>query len=248
MSYLTIEDLSLVLGKVIVLRDISLEIESGETVALIGPNGAGKSSLIKCILGIFPYSGKITYRGKSLKHPRELKSFLKRVGYVPQFIDFDRESPITVRELLTASLPKEVSGEALLSSVKEVGAEAYLDHRLGALSGGQLQRIMIALNLLKDPELMLLDEPSSGIDIHGQEVFYSLLRRIQKERNLTVVLVSHDIGVVHNVASRVLCVNQTLQCSGPPQLVLTPEKIKELYDTDSSLYIHHHHHPEEKKP
>lgn len=247
MSYLAVEDLSLTLGKVLVLRDITLEIEQGETVALIGPNGAGKSSLIKCILGIFPYQGKITFRGKLLKHHRELKAFLEKVGYVPQFIDFDRETPVTVKELLLASRPKGVTEENIHASVKEVGAETYLDQRLGTLSGGQLQRIMIALNLLKSPELLFLDEPSSGIDIHGQEVFYALLRRIQKERNLTVVLVSHDIGVVHNVASRVLCVNQTLQCSGPPQVVLTPEKIKELYDTDSSLYIHHHHHSEEKK-
>ncbi len=246
MPYLAVEDLSLTLGKVPVLRDITLEIEQGETVALIGPNGAGKSSLIKCILGIFPFQGKITFRGKLLKHHGELKAFLEKVGYVPQFIDFDRETPVTVKELLRASRPKGVTEENIHASVKEVGAETYLDQRLGTLSGGQLQRVMIALNLLKSPELLFLDEPSSGIDIHGQEVFYALLRRIQKERNLTVILVSHDIGVVHNVASRVLCVNQTLQCSGPPEVVLTPEKIKELYNTDSSLYIHHHH-PEEKK-
>lgn len=198
-----------------ILRDINLHIHCGELTAVIGANGAGKTTLIKAILGEIPHSGKIEFTNAG------------RIGYVPQRLDFDPSSPTTVLDLFTASLTRvpvwlisSRQQNRIRKSLALVQADHLLVRRLGSLSGGELQRVLLALALEPIPNLLLLDEPAAGVDQNGLELFYRLVSSLRRKYDLAIILVSHDLDMVAEYADRVVLINeQTIACGGTPQEV-----------------------------
>lgn len=223
-----------------ILEDINLNIGKGEIVAVVGPNGGGKTTLIKLILGLIkPTTGYITINGKS---PEEaLKE--KFIGYLPQMINFDRQFPISALDVvLFGIIPEKISKEEKinlgLKYIEMVGMKGFESKPFGKLSGGQQQRIMIAKALISKPKLLILDEPSTGVDVVAQESFYELIKKLNKEEGLTILIVSHDIGVVISFAHKVVGLNKKLHYFGPAKDFLTKENLAKLYSSDVSLLIH----------
>jgi zinc transport system ATP-binding protein len=199
------------------IRGIDLEVHAGEIIALIGPNGAGKSSLLRAMAGLMPPNeGTIHF----VQHPRV------HLGYVPQQHPLDRSLPISVDEFLAL---KEPSSRHRQEQLRELGIAFLAPRKLGELSGGELQRVMIAYSLVDDPQILLLDEPLTGVDMKGGTDFQTLLLALQKERGLAVVLVSHDLHMVGAVANLVLCLNRHLCCSGTPAQVLQDHVLAGIY-------------------
>ncbi len=247
MNAITVEGLCVKANGHHLVENISFSIEEGSIVAIIGPNGAGKTTLVKAILGLIPHeTGSVLMFGKPFKH----NNSNIRVGYVPQKIEFDRTFPLTVSELLRFTIPpfyslpfRDRSGEEgrINDLLKTVGMHDLVERSIGSLSGGELQRVMIAKAIVNDPKILILDEPASGIDIEGQERFYDLVRRLNKEKGLTVLLISHDLNIVYRFADNVLCMNRKLICSGKPAEALTDEVIKSVYGEMMGGYIHSCH-------
>lgn len=244
MSFLSVHDISVRYGERVVLDRVSFAVEKGDVVAIIGPNGSGKTTLVRAILGLSAVTGEILWEQKP------------SIGYVPQYVDFDRSFPLTVEELLLLRLPghpfwrhDETAHEAVTHVLHDVGAAKLIEKPIGVLSGGELQRVLIANALLPNPSLLVLDEPSSGIDIEGEETIYSLIHRLAEERGMTVLLVSHDLDIVFKYADKVVCVNRKLICQGIPSKVLTADMLSKAYAMPAR-YTHgkrtgarqHHHH------
>jgi len=214
-----INNLGVTLGKTEILRDVNIHIHCGELTVLIGPNGAGKSTLLKAVLGEIPHTGELSFvdaRGSDAKRPL--------IGYVPQRLEFDSGSPISVLDLFTVSLTGKpawlIKPGSLQRRVTEnltrVQAAHLINRRLGDLSGGELQRVLLALALDPVPDLLLLDEPVSGIDRQGMELFYNLVSEIRHQFDLSIILVSHDLALVSEYADRVIFLNKTVIYSGKP--------------------------------
>lgn len=200
----------------LVLENINLEIAAGEFLGIIGPNGGGKTTLLKLIMGLLkPNKGKITVFGK----PPELAR--KMIGYVPQFSTFNRDFPITVKNVVAMGCGKN-NIDAVLQKLEITKIK---NKPINSLSGGELQRVMIARALACEPKLLLLDEPTSNIDIHVEKSFFDLLKMTNKE--VTILVVSHDIGFVSRYIKRVACLSKTLVCH--PTATLTPDLIEQLY-------------------
>ncbi len=216
-----------------VLEHITFDIEPGEIVAIIGPNGSGKTTLLKALLGLVPYVGEITIAGYS---PARLRAVSSKIGYVPQRLEFDRTMPITVRELFAIHLRK--GARIPIQTLEVVGVDRLLERNLGVLSGGEFQRVLLALALLNDPEILFLDEPAASVDIEGAAEIYQLITTLRKERLLTILMVSHDVDVVFRYADKVLCVNHRLLCKGAPQDALTAKVMEELYGGYQTPYHH----------
>jgi len=243
MKALDVENLCVRINGRHIIEGISFSVDEGSIVAIIGPNGAGKTTLIKAILGLIPYTGSVSIFGKPFKgkHP----DF--RIGYVPQRLEFDRTFPLTVYELLSFTVPplffvpfiKKRQERVHINKLLEiVGVQDLADRNIGALSGGELQRVMIAKAIVNSPKILVLDEPASGVDIEGQERFYDLIKRLNREEGLTIILISHDLNIVYRFAENVLCLNKRLICSGKPQEALTDETIKSVYGEKMGTYIH----------
>lgn len=247
MDALKVENLCVKSGGLHLLENITFSVEEGKIVAIIGPNGAGKTTLIKAVLGLIPYdTGSVTLFGQPLKQNK----LPVRVGYVPQRLQFDRTFPMTVSELLSFTLPpaykfplhqKKEEKENISRLLETVGADELMYRSVGSLSGGELQRIMIAKAIVNDPDILFLDEPASGVDLEGQERFHDLVKRLNKEKNLTAILISHDLNVVYRFADDVLCLNRKLVCSGRPEEALTDDVIKSVYGEMMGAYIHSCH-------
>lgn len=233
-----VRNVSVAYGRTVAIDDVSFEIPQGTVTAIIGPNGSGKTTLLKAILGLVPLQyGEIRLFGKHLHMMREA------VGYVPQKFDFDRDFPLTVREFLELALHKHSPESRIEEKILAVGlTPPALDKNLGSLSGGQLQRVLIAQATLNNPSILFLDEPATGIDIVGEAVFYDIIRKLNEETDTTVLLVSHDISVVSAVVDNVVCVNHRLMCSGPPATALSDKTLAELFGKKASLYEHGHAH------
>lgn len=237
---LDVNRVSVEIGGVRLIENITLQVERGSTVAIIGPNGAGKTTLLRAVLGLVPLaSGSITLFGVPIAQLGDLR---KKVGYVPQRLDYDRYLPLTVKEMLHAYVPH-ASVPSMQAALREVGVHQMFHHPIGKLSGGQLQRVVIALNLLREPEILFLDEPATGVDIEGESRFYDIIERLREQHHLTVVLVSHDLSVVTRYASQVLCMNRRLLCFGPPAEALDAEMVRLVYGQDTTLYTHREHQP-----
>jgi zinc transport system ATP-binding protein len=230
-----------------VLSGVNMTVPHGQLVALIGPNGSGKTTLLRCLLGLQkPASGVIKLFGET-----DLTKALPRVGYVPQRLALDRSFMLSVREFLALRLRqtrhwfwlrhKRVD-EAICETLTDIGAGVLLDRPLARLSGGQLQRVLIAFSLLTKPGLLLLDEPTAGVDTPGEETFYELIATIQKRRHLTVVLVSHDLSMVYRHAAHVYALNGVICCEGTPEEVMNADSLKQAYGIHVSPYEHHHGH------
>jgi len=225
-----IQNLNLHFGSKAVLQDISLKIHRGEIITLIGPNGAGKSCLAKLIVGlIHPSSGKLN------KQPD------LRLGYMPQHIRLNPVLPLTVRRfLLLANQPQRI-----IKTLSQVGVSSLIDRSLSTLSGGEFQRVLLARALIRDPDLLVLDEPAQGVDLSGQDALYALIDKIRDEQNCGVLLVSHDLQLVMAGTNTVVCLNQHICCSGSPEHVGRDPAFKQLFGRDMSslaLYAHQHDH------
>ena len=215
------------------LQDVDIEVKAGEIVTLIGPNGAGKTTLVRVLLGILPPNRGHVRRQTGLG-----------VGYVPQRFDLDRSIPLTVARFV--ALGGSVRGEAIEAALAEVGARALLERQLSELSGGELQRVVLARALARAPELLVLDEPVRGVDYAGEAELYTLIGRLRSERGFGVLLVSHDLHIVMAQSDRVICLNHHVCCSGVPHSVAQHPEYSRLFGPNASraigLYRHHHDH------
>lgn len=220
------------IGKTEILKDINIHIHCGELTALIGPNGGGKTTLLKAILGEIPHTGSIRFL-----EAREQRSRKPVVGYVPQRLEFDWGAPVSVMDLFAASLSNRPAclgysrkmRERALSGLDRVQAGHLLTRRLGDLSGGEMQRVLLALALDPGPDLLLMDEPVSGVDARGRELFYQLVFDLRLQYDLSIILVSHDLDMVARYADRIVLLNRTVLCAGGPAEVLTNEKLQQAY-------------------
>lgn len=230
---ITVKNLTVSYGDQEILKNLSFTIYEGELAIVIGPNGSGKTTLLKAILGLIMASGEVKICDKS---PQQA---LLEVSYVPQRFSFDATFPITVKEFLSLGINKRVlSHNNLEMQLKEVGMTEYQDSLIGRLSGGQLQRTLIAKALLRRPRLLFLDEPASGIDIEGEKHIYELIKHINQKHKVTVLMVSHELDIVYQYATKVLCLNRRLLCSGAPWEVLDNEMLRKLYHHDIGVYKH----------
>lgn len=239
MRLITASDVEVVLGGRAVLQGVSLELQSGETVALIGPNGAGKTTLLRVLLGLVPYRGRVEVLGKP---PEQLtRAERQQIGYVPQALQFDRTTPLLTRELLWALLGERAQTHAQLHAILDaVDATHLLDRPVRTLSGGELQRVVIAAALAQQPKLLLLDEPATGIDVGVRLQFYELIERLRAEQMMGVLIVSHDLSVVSRYATRVVCIHHRLLCTGSPEEILQMPILEELYGHPVGIYHHRH--------
>lgn len=236
---LRLQNVSVTLGGVQILTNVSFEPAVGQLNAVIGPNGAGKTTLLRAILGLVPFTGTIAL-GQD-RHGRPL-----RLAYVPQRLDFDHGMPLSVEDLLCGGLQRRPlwlghsRGARRLGreQLARVGGGDWGGRRVGQLSGGELQRVLLALALTSEPDILLLDEPVSGVDIAGEELFCDLLGSLQKEGRYTMLLVSHDLSIVTRHAQYILCLNQTVQCQGATIETLTAENLRALYQHGGALYGH----------
>jgi zinc transport system ATP-binding protein len=231
---LTVTNLSVALDGVQILRDVSFTLRQGDALAVIGPNGAGKTVLFRALLGLVPHTGIVSWRPGA------------KIRYVPQRFSVDRSAPITVLEFFLLQSPSFWRPRAEFVSHLDheltlVGLDrSVLRKNLGDLSGGQTQRLLIAWAMLQHPEVLLLDEPTAGVDAGFEDNVYSLIHRVQAERGTTVLLISHDLSVVYRYAQQVLCLNTSVVCQGLPVEALTPEALAVLYG-DSGYYRHDPH-------
>ncbi|MDT7961333.1 MAG: metal ABC transporter ATP-binding protein [Armatimonadota bacterium] len=230
-------DVSVVLGGRAVLESVSLTVHAGETVALIGPNGAGKTTLLRVLLGLLPYQGRVQVLGKPPE--RLTRADRQQIGYVPQALQFDCSMPLLTRELLWAMLGEQFHDRAAMEGVlAAVDAMHLLDKPIRTLSGGELQRIIIAAALAQQPKLLLLDEPATGIDVGVRVQFYTLIERLRAEQGMGVLMVSHDLSVVSRYATRVVCIHHRLICTGAPDEVMQMPVLEELYGHPVGVYTH----------
>jgi zinc transport system ATP-binding protein len=241
-----VRDLHVSFDNTPVLRGVNMRVPQGQIVALIGPNGSGKTTLLRCLLGLQKYSGEVKLFGEN-----ELAKVLPRIGYVPQRLALERSFILSVREFLALRLRETRhwffhSHKQLDSIIRpalvQIGVENLLDRPIAQLSGGQLQRVLIAFALLNKPDLLLLDEPTAGVDTPGEETFYDLIASVQRQHKLTVILVSHDLSMVYSHASRVYALNGVICCEGPPEQVMNAESLKQAYGMHATPYHHHHVH------
>jgi len=218
---------------VVAVDDISVVIKEHSTVMLIGPNGSGKTTLLKLMVGLLePNEGSVQVLGTDAKQAREF------IGYVPQGLDFDRTFPMTVTEFIDFS--RDGSGERLSDIFKTLKVDEILQSQIGELSGGQLQRVLIARSLVNKPKILFLDEPASGIDVGGEQSFYELVKQIQQDQGITVVMVSHQIGLVSQFADQVICINKKLLSDSGPDKKLTAKTIENLFGEKVALHDHIH--------
>ncbi len=224
---LKVSHLSVKIEGFAILRDVSFELQQGETLVVIGPNGAGKTVLLKALLGLIPHTGEIEFRG-------DLK-----LGYVPQRVPLNRDLPVSVLDFFFI---KGVNPENTLRALEQVGITDpdFLKKPLGALSSGQFQRVLIAWSVVNKPHVLLFDEPTSGVDVTGEETIHTLLHKMQEALNLTTILVTHDLNVVCAKATQVLCLNKQQVCYGKPKDILTADTLKSLYGGDVKFFEHTH--------
>lgn len=240
---LEIRNLSVRAGGVDILAGIDADIRCGEVTALVGPNGAGKTTLLLAILGLVDYTGEIRFcRAEEHGHGAP------RIGYVPQRLDFDRNAPMTVVDFFALSSQRypvvlgasRSSRAAARESLARAGASHLAGRPLGKLSGGELQRVLLALALRDNPDILLLDEPVSGVDAAGEELFCDFLDQMHSASRFSLLLVSHDLSVVSRHADRVICLNRRIVCQGATTETLTPENLAAMYGSGAHLFSHGH--------
>ncbi|MCY4151074.1 MAG: metal ABC transporter ATP-binding protein [Aestuariivita sp.] len=214
-----------------ILTNIDFAIREGEIVTIVGPNGSGKTSLLRALIGaIEPTSGQVT-REKNL-----------RIGYVPQKLGVDQTLPLTVGRLL--SLPTRKSRDHVNKALKSVGADGLQRRQVVELSGGQLQRVLLARALINRPQLLVLDEATQGLDQEGQSAFFRIIAKKREELNCGVVMVSHDLHIVMSASDRVVCLNRHICCQGTPEAVTFEQQWQDLFGVANegmfALYRHKH--------
>jgi zinc transport system ATP-binding protein len=233
MTLIAAENLDVRMAQVTVLSGISLQVRPAEIVTILGPNGSGKSTLLRALLGIVPASGGRVLRQAGL-----------RVGYVPQRLMIDRSLPMTVRRFL--SLPTRCTDAQATAALARVGLPGVERKQMTDLSGGQFQRVLLARALLSDPQLLVLDEPTQGLDQAGEAAFYKLIAEVRESTGAAVLMVSHDLHVVMAASDRVICLNGHICCEGTPRVVSNAPEYRALFGLGTqgalALYQHEHDH------
>ena len=236
MSLLFAQGITVRFGGEPVLSDVSLTIEPGEIVTILGPNGSGKSTLLRALLGILPLAMGSVTRKPGL-----------RLGYVPQKLSIDRSMPMTVRRFL--SLPVRVGDVEATAALARVGLPGLEARQMAGLSGGQFQRVLLARALLSAPQLLILDEPTQGLDQPGEAGFYRLIEEVRQQTGAAILMVSHDLHVVMAASDRVICLNGHICCQGSPVVVSNAPEYRALFGLGSqgalALYQHQHDHSHE---
>ncbi len=230
LCHIQIENLSVISGGDVLLEDVNLEFHCGQLTALIGRNGAGKTTLLKAILGQRAYTGRISYtdhHGQSIKQPR--------IGYVPQQLEFDRNMPLTVLDLFSAATQskpvwwRKGNKQACKKKLAQMDCEALAEKRLGDLSGGELQRVLLALATDPIPDLLILDEPVSGVDAVGLELFYKRVTELLEQYHMAILLVSHDLSLIEKFADKVVLLDKTVAAEGDAQTVFSTSAFRESF-------------------
>ncbi len=233
------QNISVDLQGVEVLSHVTMRLTEGEIVTILGPNGSGKSTLLRALLGIVPVkAGRVT-RAPGL-----------RIGYVPQRLAVDSSLPMTVRRFL--SLPQRVTDADAAQALVRVGLEDIGGRQMAGLSGGQFQRVLLARALLSRPQLLVLDEPTQGLDQPGEAAFYRLIAEVRAETGAAVLMVSHDLHVVMAASDRVICLNHHICCEGSPRVVSNAPEYRALFGLGTqgalALYQHNHDHSHDADP
>ncbi|MBL3596099.1 metal ABC transporter ATP-binding protein [Rhodovulum sulfidophilum] len=230
-------DVSLRIGDITILSHVSMRMEPGEIVTIVGPNGSGKSTLLRLLIGsLTPSEGRIS-RDRGL-----------RIGYVPQRLAIDPTLPMTAADLL--SLRRKVWPAQIAQALAEAGVAGLERREISALSGGQLQRVMLARALLGEPRLLVLDEATQGLDQPGVAAFYRQIEQVRRRRGCGVLMVSHDLHVVMGASDRVICLNGHVCCQGAPHHVASAPEYRALFGEGTqgalALYTHHHDHDHDR--
>lgn len=244
MKAIEIEGLYYRIGNKDILKDINLVLEEGRFLGIVGPNGGGKTTLLKIILGILKPSGgsvKIKEMGPSEAIKRGI------FGYLPQALKVDLNFPARAVDIVLTGLygkiglmkfPSKEQRKEAIEVLQVMGMENFAFETFGNLSAGQQQRVLAARALVAKPEILILDEPSTGIDVVGQEDFYHLLKGLQKKMNITIIMVSHDIGALSGYVDEVACLNRTLHYHGSPVYALSEEVLLKLYGRSVDIMLH----------
>lgn len=228
------EEVTVERGGISIVDRVTATVPKGSCTAIIGPNGAGKTTLLLALLGEIGYEGRIRMGGNG-RAPR--------IGYVPQRLAFDRGMPLTVSEFMAMGFQKKPLwfgiGAALhrrsMEALTLVKAEHLAERQIGALSGGELQRVLLALALRQEPDLLVLDEPSAGVDFRGELIFCELLDTLRRTRGFTQLMVSHDLATVTHHATHVICLNHKVAAEGPPRLTLTSDNLTAIFGMHMGL-------------
>ena len=236
MSLAALEEVSVAFGRTTVLDRVSLTVARGEIVTVVGPNGAGKTTLLRILLGLVrPSAGRVRLASGT------------RIGYVPQSLVVEPTLPLSVARFLRLLVP--ATRPALAAALAEVGAPDLIDARVQTLSGGELRRVLLARALLRQPDLLVLDEPVQGVDVSGQAELYQLIRRIRDRRRCGVLLVSHDLHLVMAATDHVICLNHHVCCSGRPDVVTRDPAYRAMFGAAAeaiAIYAHHHDHAHDR--
>jgi zinc transport system ATP-binding protein len=233
-----LENINVTLDGRRVLEDISLHLHCGELTTLVGPNGAGKSTLLRTLLGEVPHTGILHFL-PVFGHGRP---DAPAMGYVPQQLEFDRYSPISVLDAFSSALSRwpvalwhsRRHRQTALDALAAVHAEHLINRRLGELSGGELQRVLLALSLTPVPNLLLLDEPVSGIDLPGRELFYRTVSELRHDYDLSILMVSHDLAGITAVSDRIVFLNHRIVCAGTPAEVIANPEVRRTFGLEIS--------------
>jgi len=225
---LQVENLKVELAGEDIVKNLSFNVKEGEILTILGSNGAGKTVLLKTLLNFLPYRGKIRWAEKV------------KIGYLPQGLTSlkIKDLPLTVEEFFKL---KEAIKCKIIQFLKQVGVKekSFIKKKIGDLSSGQFQRMLIAWVLIDKPKILFFDEPTTGIDIGGEETIYSLLYRFWKKGNLTILLITHDLNIVYKYSTNVLCLNKKgFNCYGPAEEILTPENLARVYGAGIKFYKH----------
>lgn len=235
-----VEHVSVTLDQNHILNDVTFQLYCGEMLTIIGKNGAGKSTLMKALLGEIPYSGNIIF-----EDVRDGKRSRMQIGYVPQQLIFDKNSPTTVYDFFASSISRKpvwlLKDKKIYEKIRgELGrfqAEGLIDQRLGDLSGGELQRVLLSVATCPMPNLLLLDEPISGMDRNGTTHFYRLLDELKQKHDLSILMISHDMDFIYEYSDRVILLNQTVVAEGTPEEVYGTKAFKETFGYTSQHRI-----------
>lgn len=224
---LKVKNLNVELDHEKIIENLSFGLKQRETLVILGPNGAGKTVLFRTLLNLLPYNGEIQWQ-KGLK-----------ISYVPTGLSLAKDIPLSIKEFFDL---KKISQKESLEALEVVGIKGpkILEKQVTLLSSGQFQRILVAWGLCGNPQVLLFDEPMSNIDIKGQESIYTLLDKLRKQKNLTILLISHDLNIVYKFADNVICLNKKALCQGPPREILTPQGLSQLYGGEIKFYQHTH--------
>ena len=245
MRIIEVKNLNYIINGISILKDISYHINAGDYTAVVGPNGGGKTTLINTILGLKKgWTGEIKLFNQKLEDFKEWQ----KIGYVPQrVIEFDQKFPITVFE--TVKLGRMYNFKKFLRNhtkdiktindiIEALGISDLKNKLIGELSGGQKQRVMIARALASEPELLLLDEPNTGIDNETQQEFYNILKRLNKEQKITIIFITHDIGVIEDSINSIISINKEILKSDQPRTIFNCQVMREVYGIESHLHYH----------